>query len=91
MKINFITDPGHGWLEVPIAEVFRTGIYKKISPYSYVSDTHLYLEEDCDMGLYVKALERTSEIIHLNELFVNCFPRDYKTGIKRIDDCVIAS
>lgn len=52
---RFISDPGHGWLEVPMAEVRSLGILP--SPYSYVSpDGQLaYLEEDCDAALFIKA------------------------------------
>jgi hypothetical protein len=52
---RFITDPGHGWLEVPIAEIKALGIADKISAYSYRKGNMAYLEEDCDAGLFLNA------------------------------------
>jgi hypothetical protein len=50
-KLNFISDPGHGWLEVPLA-IFRESQAKGMaaSKYSYKSKIKqcVYLEEDCD-------------------------------------------
>lgn len=49
---NYLTDPGHGWLQVPhehIAALNITGI----SGYSYKDKSFAYLEEDCDMALFV--------------------------------------
>ena len=54
---NFITDPGHGWLEVSIDEVYALGIEDQISSYSYVRGERVYLEEDCDAGLFIEALK----------------------------------
>ena len=31
----YITDAGHGWLKVPLAELLKLGIADKISSYSY--------------------------------------------------------
>lgn len=66
MKIEnliFFTDPGHGWLQVPTAELVRLGIVDKISTCSYISreGTLAYLEEDCDYGVYFKAAGLTHE------------------------------
>ncbi|KLT73575.1 hypothetical protein PL75_01060 [Neisseria arctica] len=49
---NKYSDPGHGWLEVPIAELHALGIYKQISGYSYRNGQFAYLEEDCDLHLF---------------------------------------
>lgn len=46
-------DPGHGWLEVPEAEVLELGI--RVSGYSYRKGDILFLEEDCDGPAYIKA------------------------------------
>ncbi len=50
MSYRFITDPGHGWLEVPMAELVELEIAHKISKHSYMSrdGKMAYLEEDCD-------------------------------------------
>ena len=52
---TFISDPGHGWLEVA-ADVARRVLGEKIkliSNYSYVFDNLIYLEEDCDAPLFL--------------------------------------
>lgn len=55
--LKFYEDPGHGWLEVPVAELKQLGILGEITPFSYVSrDGKLaYLEEDCDLSTYARA------------------------------------
>lgn len=54
---RFIQDPGHGWLEVPRAELEALGIADDISRYSYQSrdGATAYLEEDCDMSRFYAA------------------------------------
>jgi hypothetical protein len=60
-KVFWITDPGHGWLAVPLTEIDRLGIGPKISGYSYVGsgwhgyDGYALLEEDMDAALYIYA------------------------------------
>ena len=54
--IEIYSDPGHGWAAVPLAELSELGIINKISPYSYRHDKTAYLEEDCDLTLYLDAL-----------------------------------
>ena len=51
MKFQKISDPGHGWLKVPVHLIKFLGIHEKITPYSYVNQSgrFAYLEEDCDM------------------------------------------
>lgn len=52
---RFFADPGHGWLEVPRAEVLASGA--KISGYSYYDPATdmAYLEEDCDAPAFLAA------------------------------------
>ena len=53
----FFSDPGHGWLRVPFSEVSKLKILPKISSCSYqsVCGKYLFLEEDCDMAVYLIA------------------------------------
>lgn len=59
--ITIYTDPSHGWAKVPLTALHRLNIADKISTYSYMhilkNDLYAYLEEDCDLGLYLKALD----------------------------------
>jgi len=52
---TFHTDPGHGWLEVPAADVRAVGC--RVSRYSFRSrdGRTVYLEEDCDAPVFVAA------------------------------------
>jgi hypothetical protein len=49
-------DPGHAWLRVPMHTIKTLGIGPKISAFSYMSKNRYwaYLEEDCDMGLFIQ-------------------------------------
>lgn len=54
-KYKFHYDAGHGWLEVEIKEIQELGIENKISVYSYRNGDKAYLEEDCDISVFIKA------------------------------------
>ena len=55
MELRFISDAGHGWLEVPRADIMASGVVP--SQYSYVDMAKdlVYLEEDCDAPKFIKA------------------------------------
>jgi hypothetical protein len=57
MQILYYTDPGHGWFKVKKALLVKLGIADDITPYSYVRNDSVYLEEDCDAGRLFKALD----------------------------------
>lgn len=50
------SDPGHGWLAVPVAYLIDAGVVLcSISTYSYARGKTIYLEEDCDAGKFISA------------------------------------
>jgi hypothetical protein len=53
VKLRFVSDPAHAWLEVPMGDLTASGV--RPSKYSYYDPkTHLaYLEEDCDADIYL--------------------------------------
>ncbi|MCP4420271.1 MAG: hypothetical protein GY805_27005 [Chloroflexi bacterium] len=51
----FISDPGHGWLRVPLKDIAALGIEGDISPYSFIDGRYAYLEEDCDYTVFIDA------------------------------------
>ncbi len=61
-RVFWVSDPGHAWLAVPVAEIRRLGIAERISGYSYLGsgwhgyDGYALLEEDCDAGVYIDAV-----------------------------------
>ena len=52
---TYFTDPSHGWLRVTRKELVTLGIDKDITPYSYARGAWVYLEEDLDMGTFMRA------------------------------------
>ena len=56
-KATFIyhQDPGHGWLQVPVRYLDDLGIVRKITVFSYLNGSTVYLEEDCDMPTFIEA------------------------------------
>src|SRR5262245_17970213 len=65
-KYTFIEDPGHGWLVVNREEIFSLGIELKVSSYSYQEGGLVYLEEDCDAPLFIKAKEQRGQPVQLD-------------------------
>lgn len=57
MRLPFYTDPGHGWLRVTRTLVDHLGCAQQITPYSYQRGRYVYLEEDCDAPLVLRALK----------------------------------
>ena len=55
-QINYHTDAGHGWLEIPISVLRELKIADKISAYSYKKSNIAYLEEDNDAATFLKAV-----------------------------------
>jgi len=67
MKINIFSDSSHGWAEVKLSELERLGIAQKISRYSYVKGETAFLEEDCDLAVYLDALRSAGEVFEFQE------------------------
>jgi len=67
----FFSDPGHGWLEVDVAELHRLNLHDKISRYSYLHADKLraYLEEDCDMTIFLDEKDRRGEKFELLDIY----------------------
>ena len=69
-KYTFISDPGHAWLRVPLAEI--RGL--DISSFSFRDANYAYLEEDLDAGTFMRAKGLTSDDVV--ELYVRHFDRN---------------
>lgn len=81
----FHSDPGHGWLEVPLVTFLQSGAkISDVSPYSYCGlkgfAIHLYLEEDLDISVFLNAAKakgwevKTPHVIHSDDCFVRQLP-----------------
>lgn len=77
-KLTFHTDPGHGWLEVPRADLVDLGIVSSVSAFSYQKGTRVYLEEDCDASLYLEAARAAGWRVNVREQYSDpCPVRDF--------------
>jgi hypothetical protein len=67
MNYTFHHDDGHGWLEVPFADLMNVGLtLSKISTYSYATVNAayvptVYLEEDIDVAIFMLAAKRAGK------------------------------
>ena len=52
---DFIQDPGHGWVKVPVALLLELKIADDITCFSYYRDGFAYLEEGCDLSRFFNA------------------------------------
>ena len=75
---QLFTDAGHAWLQVPIQEIKRLNLEKKISKYSYVSKDkeYLYLEEDCDMLEFMNAKSKELNILEDTKAWFDYWKRE---------------
>jgi hypothetical protein len=66
---RYISDPAHGWIEVPLEELESIGY--KISRYSYMNPKtgKAYLEEDCDAAIFIKKLKDTDTSYEIKEVY----------------------
>lgn len=69
MKFRFISDPGHGWLEVPMQLIEVLGIKDKISQYSYRMGNMAYLEEDCDAHEFITACRTQGITVEYDDVY----------------------
>ena len=65
---KFHSDAGHGWLAVKRDELDQLGITKEISTCSYINGYTVYLEEDCDAGVYMNAQSANGVKVNFIEL-----------------------
>lgn len=63
MQLRFASDPGHGWLAVPLELLDRLGLLDKITTYSYLRGGTAHLEEDCDCSTFMAAAKEAGLII----------------------------
>jgi hypothetical protein len=79
LEINFMADPSHGWGEIPIDLIQELGISGQISRYSYRRGDNAFLEEDCDLALFMQKAQAKGWTITFRERNFNhdCAIRNY--------------
>ena len=72
MQLHYLTDPGHGWLLVTVAQLAEVNLDPgSFTRYSYRNGDTLALEEDCDMATFLRAYEAVkgeTPLIHAVDL-----------------------
>ena len=56
-SFRFYSDPGHGWVRVPIpflVQIIGADWRKVFTPFSYERGTYVYLEEDEDAARFIQ-------------------------------------
>ena len=82
MTHTFFSDPGHGWLEVKATELHELGIAELISGYSYLSGEMAYLEEDCDLSVFLRAKEARKQVVYYQTVYQDNTPIRYFDSYK---------
>lgn len=59
-KYDVYGDSGHSWCKVKFSEIIKLGIHNEISNFSYTRGDYVYLEEDCDLTVFVEALKKVN-------------------------------
>jgi len=67
-----ITTPGHGYLSVSIKEIKRLDLVGRISSFSYIDLTRIYLEEDLDLQHFIEAKLDFGEKVKINHSYRDC-------------------
>lgn len=64
LNLKWYSDPGHGWLAVPVELLRDLDILKDISAHSYLDAGRetAYLEEDQDAWLFTTAMEKAGRM-----------------------------
>lgn len=67
MDLRFICDASHGWGEVSIDLINELRIGNQISRCSYMKGDKAYLEEDCDLPIFLNKMEKQGKKINFIE------------------------
>lgn len=70
-EYEFYEDDGHGWLKVPIKTLVELGIENDISTCSYVRGEFAYLEEDCDLSVFIREMRSRGIEPEIREIRIN--------------------
>jgi hypothetical protein len=70
-KLTYHTDPAHGWIEVTRADIDALEIAHLITPYSYMKDKRVFLEEDCDAYQFMESAKAKGWILNVTEKHTN--------------------
>jgi len=75
---QFISDPGHAWLRVPVKLLEDWNIDVLISGYSYRTREMAYLEEDCDAAIFIDEAKKRGYEFSIVEKYIEDFDKYLK-------------
>ena len=82
---NYISDDGHGWLEVNLKEYPEANNHATGFGYLSMDGSKIYLEEDCEMSTFLRVLGCTGfdsslirEVRHYGNSPIRSFPHNSK-------------
>jgi hypothetical protein len=75
IKLNFYSDPGHGWVKILKSRLVELGIADSISSYSYERGDWAYLEEDCDYSRLHNAFLKVGVAMELRHFNANKYSK----------------
>lgn len=96
--VEWVEVPGHGYLKCPLQAIFDAGVGHLVTIFSFVGTgrTHLnrkgfaYLEEDCDAGMVLLALDITNVVYSFKQksgseykLLSTKFGEDWRENLAR--------
>ena len=58
LTLDYVQDPGHGWIAADRQMLAFLGLLEETSAYSYQDQDFVWLEEDCDAPRFLSALSR---------------------------------
>ena len=61
-NLHLFSDPGHGWLRMPINHIKLLNIADKISQYSRIRGRYAFIEEDSDADRFFAALKDAGHV-----------------------------
>lgn len=92
-NLNMISDPGHGWLSISMKDLVELDIVDQISNCSRFNKGRVYLEEDCDAFVYLKAARAAGWEVKINDKYqektpLRSYPSYTKENIKKSNNLI---
>lgn len=88
IEVTVYDSPSHAWGKVTYQQLIELGIEGDVSKYSYRDGQLVFLEEDCDLPLFVSAARSAGLEIEFHEIELFCddllrsFDRYEKVAVK---------
>jgi hypothetical protein len=81
LSMHYYSDPAHGWYRVRRDVLDQYEVAERVSSCSYQNGVYVYLEEDCDAPLLIRAAEAAGTVVTI----VPHKAADRDSSIRRMD------